>query len=80
MGNLFNKVTAGNSPNLGEETDIQIQGVSKTPNRHDLKRISHDTFYLKSQNYRENKKPNRKAARENHHLLTKAPQNYTETP
>jgi hypothetical protein len=38
--NIFNKIIAESFPNLGEEMDIQVQEVFKTPNRQKQKRTS----------------------------------------
>lgn len=36
--NIFNKITAENSPNIGSEMTIQIQETFTSPNRIDQKR------------------------------------------
>jgi hypothetical protein len=40
IGNIFNKIMIKNSPNLQKEMPIQVQEVSKTPNKHDQTRTS----------------------------------------
>jgi hypothetical protein len=40
IGNTFNKIIAENFPSLKKEMPIQVQEVSRTPNRHDQNRTS----------------------------------------
>jgi hypothetical protein len=38
--NIFNKIITENFPNLEKTMPIQVQKVSKTPNRHDQNRTT----------------------------------------
>jgi hypothetical protein len=54
--NVFNKIIAENSLNLGKEIDIQAQEAFRTPNRHDQKRTSpcYYSYNAKSSEQRKN--------------------------
>ena len=41
--NVFEEILAENSPNLGKETDIQVQKVQRVPNKINQRRCTSDT-------------------------------------
>jgi hypothetical protein len=47
--NIFNKIIIKNFPNLEKTMPIQIQEASRTPNRLDQNRTTHDILSLKQQ-------------------------------
>jgi hypothetical protein len=47
--NIFNKIITENFPNLEKTTPIQVQEASRTPNRLDQNRTTHDILSLKQQ-------------------------------
>jgi hypothetical protein len=48
IGNIFNKMTVENFPNLEKQMPIQIQEASRTPNRKDRNRTSSNYIILKT--------------------------------
>jgi hypothetical protein len=49
ISNIFNKIMTENFPNLEKVLPIQIQETSRTPNRLDQSRTTHDILSLKQQ-------------------------------
>jgi hypothetical protein len=49
MHNTFNKIITENFPNLKKTMPIQVHEASRTPNRPDQNRTTHDTLSLKQQ-------------------------------
>lgn len=45
--NYLKKIMAKNLPNLGKETDIQVQEAQRVPNKTNLRDTNQDTLYLK---------------------------------
>lgn len=41
--NVFEEILSENSPNLGKETDIQVQKVQRVPNKINQRRCTSDT-------------------------------------
>ena len=61
--NLFEEIMAKNFPNLGKETDIQVQEAQRTPNKMNLKRSTPRYIILKMSKIEDNTRT-LKAARE----------------
>jgi hypothetical protein len=69
--NMFNKIISENFPNLEKEVSIQVQEVSRTPNRHDQNRTSPWYIIFKTTST-ENRKRILKAIRKKNQITYKS--------